>query len=241
MITFNTFSERIQTEFIAGSGIAVELFQASVSLVKDLEPGAGGEVSAPIHEALNWRYTRFGQQSRDSFYAALLLNEDSSTWQAKLSNPRTDTKGKSQKYETPVGNGSRAFLPEVPPEIRQRIGLRYSVDVPLTGSFWDWLEQHPEVFILWTEGGKKALCLLSQGYVAIALYGVNGGYRRQVDDSRVLIPDVARFAQEGRSHVLVFDQDTQPETRRSPVSATCWKNPAALSRSPHGRQLRARA
>jgi Domain of unknown function (DUF3854) len=214
MITFNTFSEQIKTEFVTGSGIGIELFQASVSLVRDIETGVGGEVSAPIHEALNWRYTRFGQQSRDSFYAALLLNEDDSTWQAKLSNPRTDTKGKSQKYETPVGNGSRAFLPEVPPEIRQRIGLRYSVDVPLTGSFWNWLEQHPEIFIVWTEGGKKALCLLSQGYVAIALYGVNGGYRRQVDDVRVLIPDVARFAQEGRSHILVFDQDSQPETRR---------------------------
>jgi Domain of unknown function (DUF3854) len=214
MITFNTFSEQIKTEFVTGSGIGVELFQASISLVKDLETGDGGEVSAPIHEALNWRYTRFGQQSQDNFYAALLLNEDDSTWQAKLSNPRTDTKGKSQKYETPVGNSSRTFLPEVPAEIRQRIGLRYSIDVPLTGSFWNWLEQHPEVFIIWTEGGKKALSLLSQGYVAIALYGVNGGYRRQVDDVRLLIPDVARFAQEGRSHALVFDQDTQPETRR---------------------------
>jgi len=102
MITFDTFSERIKTEFVTGSGIGVELFQASVNLVRDIETGSGGDVSAPIHEALNWRYTRFSQQSRDSFYAALLLNEDGSTWQAKLSNPRTDAKGKSQKYETPV-------------------------------------------------------------------------------------------------------------------------------------------
>jgi hypothetical protein len=213
-ISANNFSDQIKTEFLVGSGIEATLFQASVTLVKDLEPGAGGEVSTPIHEALNWRYTRFGQKSQDSFYAALLLNEDGSTWQAKLSNPRTDAKGKSQKYETPVGNGSRAFLPDVPTETRQMIGLRYNVNVPLTGSFWDWLEQHPEVFIIWTEGGKKALCLLSQGYVAIALYGVNGGYRRQVDDSRTLIPDVERFAQEGRAHLLTFDQDAQSETRR---------------------------
>jgi hypothetical protein len=211
---FDTFSERIKTEFVTGSGIDPELFQASVSLVRDIETRAGGEVSAPIHEALNWRYTRFGQQSRDNLYGALLLNADGSTWQVKLSHPRTDAKGKAQKYETPIGNGARAFLPEVPPEIRKLIGLRYGVEVPLTGSFWDWLEQHPEIPCHWKEGGKKALCLLSRGYVAIALYGVNGGYRRQVDGTRILIPDVARFAQPGRSHVLVFDQDTQPETRR---------------------------
>jgi Domain of unknown function (DUF3854) len=214
MMTFDTFSEQIKTEFVTGSGIGLELFHASVRLVRDVEIGAGGEVSAPIHEALNWRYTRFGQKSRDSLFGALLLNEDGSPWQTKLSKPRTNAKGKSQKYETPVGNGAKAFLPEVPPEIRKLIGLRYGVEVPLTGSFWDWFEQHKEIPCHWKEGGKKSLCLLSQGYVAIALYGVNGGYRRQVDGSRSLIPDVARFAQEGRSHVLVFDQDTQPETRR---------------------------
>jgi Domain of unknown function (DUF3854) len=214
MITFDAFSERIKTEFVSLSGIGVDLFLSSVNLVRDLETGDGGDVYAPIHEALNWRYTRFGQQSRESFYAALLRNEDGSIWQAKLSNPRTDAKGKIQKYETPVGNGAQAFLPDVPVEVRKRIGLRYGVDVPLTGSFWDWLEQHLEVPIIWTEGGKTALCPLSQGYVTIALYGVNGGYRRQVDDSRVLIPGVARFAQAGRSHLLAFDQDSQVETRR---------------------------
>jgi hypothetical protein len=213
-MTFDTFSEQIKIEFVTGSAINPELFHASVRLVRDIETGAGGEVSAPIHEALNWRYTRFGQQSRASLFGALLLNEDGSPWQTKLSKPRTDAKGKSQKYETPVGNGAKAFLPEVPPEIRKLIGLRYGVEVPRTGSFWTWLEKHSEIPCHWKEGGKKALCLLSQGYVAIALYGVNGGYRRQVDGSRILIPDVARFAQPGRSHVLVFDQDTQPETRR---------------------------
>jgi hypothetical protein len=214
LMTFDTFSERIKVEFVTNSGIDPELFQASVSLVRDIETRAGGEVSAPIHEALNWRYTRFGQQSRDNLYGALLLNADGSPWQAKLSRPRTDAKGKAQKYETPVGNGARAFLPDVPPEIRKLIGLRYGVEVPLSGNFWDWFEQHPEIPCHLPEGGKKSLSLLSQGYVAIALYGVNGGYRRQVDGSRILIPDVARFAQPGRSHVLVFDQDTQPETRR---------------------------
>ena len=211
---FQDFCDRTQSEFVEGSGISFDLFQTSVRLVRDLEYGVGGEVYTPIHDALNWRYTRFGHQARESIYAALLLNEDGSTWQAKLSTPRTGSKGKTQKYETPLGNGSRAYLPEVPTKIRKLIGERYGVSVPLTGSFWSWLEKHPEISIVWTEGGKKALCLLSQGFVSIALYGVNGGYRRQIDDSRVLISDVALFAQEGRSHLLAFDQDSTADTRR---------------------------
>jgi hypothetical protein len=43
-----------------------------------------------------------------------------------------------------------------------------------TSSFWQWVTLLP-IAITLTEGGKKAESLLSQGYVAIALYGVNGG------------------------------------------------------------------
>ena len=76
------------------------------------------------------------------------------------------------------------------------------------------MASHPELLIFWTEGGKKALSLLSQGYIAISLYGVYGGYRKQVDGDRVLIDDVLRFAQSGRSHYFAFDQDSKDETRR---------------------------
>lgn len=214
MITFEKFSDRIYKEFVDGSGILPELFETAISLVRDVESSTGGDVYTPIHDALNWRYTRFGQQVRQSFFAALLLNEDSSTWQAKLSKPRSNGKGKDQKYEAPVGNGSRAYLPAIPAKFRRKISERYGVDVPLDRSFWSWLEAHPEIAIIWTEGGKKSLCLLSQGFVAISLYGVNGGYRRLLDDNRVLISDVERFAQPGRSHLLAFDQDSQLETRR---------------------------
>jgi hypothetical protein len=76
-----------------------------------------------------------------------------------------------------VGNGARAYLPPVPPAIRQRISERYGIDVPLEGSFWDWFAQHPEIPFIVTEGGKKGLAGLSQGFVTLALYGCHGGYR----------------------------------------------------------------
>ncbi len=206
------FETRIEQEFCQGSAISPALFRASVEIVNDTEVLPGGDVRYPIHEALNWHITRFGRQARANLQAAILLNEDGSPWQVKLSHPRIDRqKGEPNKYEAPAGNGSRAFLPAIDEETRQDIASRYGCEVPPSNqSFWAWLEEHPEISIIWTEGGKKALCLLSLGYVAIALYGVYGGYR--ADGS--LIPDVARFAQPGRRQVLAFDQDAKEKTRR---------------------------
>ena len=212
--SFTDFQAQIKREFIQGSAIAPDLFQDTVRLCQDIEIAATGDIETPIHDALNWRYTRFGQRAQQTLSAALLLNEDGSCWQAKLSRPLIDQgKGKPRKYETPKGNGARAFLPHVPRQVRQRIAARYGVEVPLSGSFWDWLAEHPEIPIVLTEGGKKALALLSLGYVAIALYGVNGGYRKCIDGTRALIDDLDRFALPDRPICLAFDQDDTATTR----------------------------
>lgn len=217
-ITHAPFADRVEREFILGSGIQPTLYQAATRLVEDTELGFGGDVAYPIHEALNWHLTRFGRQARQTLQAVLLGNEDGSTWQAKLSTPRTDAKGKAQKYETPVGNGARAYLPPVPTAIRQRISARYGIAVPLEGSFWDWCEQHPELPLTVTEGGKKSLAALSQGFVTLALYGCHGGYRTKDALGNpmppTLIPDLARFAVPGRSVTLAFDADATEQTQR---------------------------
>ena len=213
--TFEEFQTQFEREFVQGSAIAPSLYRVATRVVVDTESLPGGEVGYPIHEALNWNVTRFGYQARTNLYAILLLNEDGFCWQAKLSHPRQDTeKGKIQKYETPVGNGSRAYLPAIPSEVRQLISHRYGVEVPLFGSFWDWLETHPEIPVVPTEGGKKALALLSQGFVPLAFYGVNGGYRKLLDGTRRLSQDAARFATQGRRFILAFDQDEKDATKR---------------------------
>ncbi len=209
------FTSRIEREFVADSAIHPALYQVATQIVSDTEVLPGGEPYFPIHEALNWRITRFGHRARETIEAILLLNEDGSCWQAKLSQPVIDSKKqKPRKYETPVGNGSRVYLPAVPAEIRQQISQRYGIQVPLEGSFWDWVEAHPEVPMVPTEGGKKGLSLLSAGYVPLALYGVNGGYTKQPGDTRALIPDVARFAAPGRQFIFAFDQDSKESTKR---------------------------
>jgi hypothetical protein len=142
-----------------------------------------------------------------------------------------------QKYETPVGKvgvqgdaaGRRSsiYLPHVPLDIRRKIARRHSITDPTfapdddsapMAPFWEWIADHPEIPIVWTEGGKKALSLLSQGEVAIALYGVNGGYLAKDalgnPVQQYLSPDVARFAVAGRVNLLAFDQDESETTRR---------------------------
>lgn len=199
------FSKKIEREFRDGSAISPELFESAISFVEDTG-------FWETHQALGFEVRTQWQTRKPHDFGILagFRNESGEYWQFKPEKPLTDKDAKIQKYQTPKGNGSRAFLPTVPASIRNRISERYGVTVPAASSFWEWLEQHPEIPIVWTEGGKKALCLLSLGYVAIALYGVNGGYR--ADGS--LIPDVARFAQPGRRHILAFDQDTKEKTRR---------------------------
>ena len=278
-LTLDQFHQQMQQECCEGSAISLALYQAAVTLISDVELLPGGEVDYPIHEALGWQRSRFPHQAHTTQYAALFENEDSSTWQAKLARPLWDKKkGKPRKYETPVGQGARAFLPSVTVQdwvaVAKRFGVTHALptwvqaasargqatlksglrgfiphrfvqveaNLPLplgatpeldisngstfptpieTQSFWEWVQHIPQVNIVLTEGGKKALSLLTQGYIALALYGVDGGclvYDRIAGEKirklkPELIADLQRFAVLGRSIALAFDQDEKAATR----------------------------
>ncbi|MBD2088339.1 DUF3854 domain-containing protein [Microcoleus sp. FACHB-1515] len=212
------FEQRIEQEFIVGSGIALDLYAATIDFLEDTGRWE-------VHEALGLDVRPQWQTRKPHDFGVLacLRNEDDTLWQGKPERPIVNAKGKPQKYQSVAGAGSRAFLPHIPASIRRKIAERYQVEVPLVGSFWEWLAQHPEIPILFTEGGKKALSLLGLGYVAIALYGVNGGYLKcKVTGDRSLIPDVARFALTGRPITLAFDQDTDSKTQAR-VNVALWR------------------
>ena len=209
------FATRTRLEWTVGSAIDLELFRATVQVVSDTEVDPySREVSYPIHEALNWKVTRFGQQARATLFGALILNDDGTVWQVKLSQPRVDReRGKSRKYEVPVGTQSRAWLPhQFPLPLWQRIASRYGLklsEADLSLGFRAWLIQHPEIDITICEGAKKAACLLSLGYAAIALPGIFNGYRK---NNQGLIPDLAAIAVPGRPISICFDHDLKPRT-----------------------------
>ncbi len=150
----------------------------------------------------------------------------------KSDTPRTDLKkNKPIKYESPARTANRLTYFNIPPHIWDKIAKRYGIKryhSPLAlrlserknpPCFWEWLQQHPEIPILLTEGEKKAACLLSQGFVAIASPGIwnaRVGSRHQ----EKLHPDLMPMAQSGRTFKILFDYETKPKTRYAVYQAT---------------------
>jgi hypothetical protein len=205
------------------SAIATSLQRVATKPLTDLEVSYGGDVDSPIADALGFRYRRYGRQANESRQALSFVNEDGTVWQAKIfETDRQD--GRSGQYLAPVKNGDRIYTPAIDSETRQKIGDRYNVDVPQDGSFWDWLKEYPEIQIIITEGGKKSLSLLSQGYVAIALYGCLSGFDKETNDIK---DNLKQFAQEGREIAIALDRDpdAKPKAQRyvkTGISRLSW-------------------
>jgi hypothetical protein len=205
------------------SAIALSLQRVATMPLTDLEVGYGGDISTPIADALGFKYRRYGRQANESRQALSFVNEDGTIWQAKIfETDRQD--GRSGQYLAPVENGDRIYTPAIDSETRQKISDRYSVDVPQDVSFWEWLADHHEIPIIITEGGKKSLSLLSQGYVAIALYGCSSGFNKEDND---LKDNLKPFAQEGRKIAIALDRDpdAKPKAQRdvkTGISRLSW-------------------
>ncbi|MHC5939294.1 DUF3854 domain-containing protein [Nostoc sp.] len=147
--------------------------------------------------------------------------------------PRIDwEKGKPVKYESPPKTPNRVTYFDVANPIWNKVARRYLIKRyhsllalrlldqlnPLI--FWEWVKQHPEIPIILCEGEKKAACLLSLGFVAIALPGIwNGRVGKQDFDER-LHPDLVPMAQALRKFIILFDYETKANTRWSVFQAT---------------------
>lgn len=156
--------------------------------------------------------------------------------------PRIDwEKGKPVKYESPPKTPNRVTYFDVANPIWDKVAKRYLIKRyhsllalrlldqlnPLI--FWEWVKQHPEIPIILCEGEKKAACLLSLGFVAIALPGIwNGRVGKQDFDER-LHPDLVPMAQAGRKFIILFDYETSSKTRWSVFQATVRTAKAILA------------
>ncbi|BAY08145.1 DUF3854 domain-containing protein [Calothrix sp. NIES-2098] len=210
--TLDAFKEFIRELCCEKSGIDPVLFEACVEFHEALEVTAGHDAVTPIHEELGWELRRF-RHSLDTapLYAAFFRNEDGSLWQAIVS-IWDDQKQRPYCYSAPKGNGDHLFLPPLPSAIRQKISDRYEVEVPLEGSFWEWARSSPIPRLL-TEGAKKSLAALSEGYLCLALYGCTCGVGTHRHGRRVapyLKPDLHTFASEESQWLFGFDRDEKP-------------------------------
>jgi putative DNA primase/helicase len=213
--SFEQFQAFIRQSFIEGSGISPSVFDACVEFHQDIECGLGGDVETPIHNALGWDYKRFGHQANEPLYAAFLMNEDGSVWQVMVSLWDED-KERPYKYLAPKGGGNRAFFPPVPPEARQMIGERYGLKVPTEGSFWQWFKESSIERGI-TEGGKKTLCAISNGYVMMGLYGCECG---ATGINACLMEDLIPFASQETGWLIAFDQDTKRSAKKAVTRGT---------------------
>ncbi|MBN8563227.1 MAG: DUF3854 domain-containing protein [Leptolyngbya sp. UWPOB_LEPTO1] len=217
-----------EQEWLA-SGVDREIIRRNVRSLEDTECNPfTREAEYPIAELLNWRVTRFGKQTRASMRGWWVSGVDPlNHWQRMdwgRFKPDADTpvldqkKGKPAKYLSPsLGKGSsRLVLLDVPPQIWQNISQRFNVPIADSTNFWEWVWQNNLPIVL-TEGEKKAGCVLTLGYPAIALPGIFSGYRRE---TRQLIAELAYFASKERSVHICFDYETKPKTLQNIFLAT---------------------
>jgi hypothetical protein len=235
----NIASDHIQ-EWL-DSGVDAGIVALNVETLTDTAANDYGDSLFPIAERLNWDIIRFGQRTRSSLRGWWVSGVDPfnhwqrMTWgrfKPDAGTPVIDrTKGKPAKYLSPsLGSGSsRLILLDVPQSIWEKISQRYSIPIAATDrayGFWHWVWKC-NVPVIVTEGEKKAGCLLTQGYAAIALPGIFNGYRKNGDcrngdyrngdckETQKLIPELAYFAAEGRWVYICFDYETKPKTTRN--------------------------
>ena len=135
---------------------------------------------------------------------------------------KNDQKVKTLKYRSPSGQAARLTFLKVSGQVIQKIRSRYPEQLPASlaitpDNFWEVILNTPSLPLFLTEGEKKAGCLLSHGYIAIALPGIWMG-RRTIKGphgnklSEFLVPDLELFAQSGRTVNFCFDTDIKPKT-----------------------------
>ncbi|WP_193199751.1 DUF3854 domain-containing protein [Nostoc sp. MG11] len=147
--------------------------------------------------------------------------------------PRIDwQKGKPVKYESPPKVANRVTYFDVNNPVWDLVAKRYCIKRyhsllalrlldrlnPLI--FWEWVIAQREIPIILCEGEKKAACLLSLGFVAIALPGIWNGRVGKLDFDERLHPDLVPLAQAGRKFIILFDYETSSNTRWSVFQAT---------------------
>jgi predicted P-loop ATPase len=183
MLGFGAFRELIYVSF-GKSGIHPELqpdnFQSETS------SDYGDHELTGLKARLGWTSLSEEVKSRWSqdIIAYWFENENSTDWQSILNIPEKDSK-RLYRYIAPKNIGDSVFFPRIPYTIRKLISQRFNIpiggdpaeSIPLESSFWTWWSEFGYALmpLVITEGGKKALSLLSIGIPAISLYGCSCG------------------------------------------------------------------
>jgi Domain of unknown function (DUF3854) len=141
----------------------------------------------------------------------------------KPNSPTKNQDGKIIKYEHPPSISTRLFCLRVTKEIWAQTASIFKTKLPKkieidkhgeALGFWQWILEK-QIPIVLCEGVKKAATLLTSGYPAIALPGINSGYRviRDLQGNTIgrnLIPELLVFANRRQDLSICFDYETVP-------------------------------
>jgi len=198
---------------------AIERFYASADTAK---------ITRRTRIDAQWREIRKKSQARAVSKGALFfqgidpLTDEQLAWiRCKPFSPRT-CRGKKIKYEAPSGVPTQPTFFPVSIKILEKVADRHGVALPaditttsdgIAQGFWQWVLSHPEIPITLTEGEKKALCLLSQGVVAVSLPGIWNGSKKNEQNIHELSPHLIPFTGSGRLVFICFDMDEKATTQ----------------------------
>lgn len=204
------------------SGISEEVLNLNVSVTHDIEfdPITREVLATPIADVLGTPFVRFptSEKGWERFgtnpTAALFTGEDGEVWQAKIFGQTPDGK-RTGEYRAPKGIGDKPYLPIIPREIVEAIAAIYGLIPPAPDEpFWEWFKKHKELPVIITEGVKKALSAISQGNIALSLYGCLCGV-----DGLAIKSSLLPYVQD-RPVIIAFDRDLKPETQHKVFKGT---------------------
>jgi tRNA A37 threonylcarbamoyladenosine biosynthesis protein TsaE len=235
----NAWVESIERECIEGSAISPALVEINVQFIEDtgrweINDRLNQDISRWYEGNLETgEWNRF--RNHNYLAAAFFTSENGEIFNAKVANPKDGYKkskgfgnkdeweptGKKRRYEAVTNGGNRIFWPSLDREIRILVNMIYGCNMPLDGDIWPWILAHPNLPVGITEGAKKALALCSQGFLCVAVLGIaNWSVPRTKDpetgqpdptEPRVLMPELAELAKDGRLIPIWYDQDN-PKT-----------------------------
>jgi hypothetical protein len=114
---------------------------------------------------------------------------------------KTTEKLEPRKYHQPYGKPLEVFFARVTLRIWKKVAAKANLpmpEFPVIGvdgeaiGFWEWVKATKCPIVI-TEGEKKALALISRGYAAIGLPGINTGYRVTEHGETVTNPDGTEY------------------------------------------------
>ncbi|GBL12341.1 hypothetical protein MSj_03857 [Microcystis aeruginosa Sj] len=225
----------IKREFTEKSAIATDVFDTAIEIIPDIliDDVTREVLGTPIADLLGYRYTRFTDQAKPNLLAAVFRQETGEAWQLKIFGDSRDGK-KTGQYLAPKGIGDKGYFPPIPDRIAKAIAQSHNLPAPGENeTFWEWFKNHPEIPLTLTEGGKKALSIISLDQPAISLYGCQCGAKNKdengIDKPLFLLPELQLYVK-GRRVNIAFDRDLKPSTIKK-VESGIYKLAIAIKKA----------